>query len=95
MLPEIKAAAGDVIGVDWRVDFSQARDILGNTPAQGNMDPLKLLGTKDIIETGAREVLKANAGRPGHIFNLGHGIQKETPPENVKILVDYIHQYKG
>ena len=95
MLPEIKAAAGDVIGVDWRVDFSQARDILGNTPAQGNMDPLKLLGTKDIIETGAREVLEANAGRPGHIFNLGHGIQKETPPENVKILVDYIHQYKG
>lgn len=92
MLDEIKTAAGDVIGVDWRTDFGRAREVLGTTPAQGNMDPLKLLGSPETIETGVREVIRANAGRCGHIFNLGHGIHKETPPENVKYLVDLVHQ---
>ena len=94
MLPEIKAAAGDIIGVDWRANFAEARETLGwDTPAQGNMDPLKLLGPTETIHAGAREVLEANNGRPGHIFNLGHGIHKETPPENVKTLVDFVHQF--
>jgi uroporphyrinogen-III decarboxylase len=59
---------------------------------QGNLDPAVLLANVDAIRVGAREILDAAAGRPGHVFNLGHGIHKETPVEHVRALVDIVHE---
>jgi len=93
LLPLMKAAGGDVIGLDWRVELGAAWERLGHDVAvQGNLDPAVLLGGLAGIRSGAREILEAAAGRPGHVFNLGHGIHKETPVEHVKALVDIVHE---
>jgi uroporphyrinogen decarboxylase len=93
LLPLMKAAGGDVIGLDWRVDLGAAWERLGHDVAvQGNLDPAVLLTGPDAIRPAAREILQAAAGRPGHVFNLGHGIHKETPVEHVKALVDMVHE---
>ena len=92
LLPLMKGAGGDVIGVDWRVDLDAAWARVGHDVAvQGNLDPAVLLAGPDAIRRAAREILQAAAGRPGHVFNLGHGIHKETPVEHVKALVDMVH----
>jgi uroporphyrinogen decarboxylase len=93
LLPSMKAAGGHVIGLDWRVDLGAAWERLGHDVAvQGNLDPAVLLAGTDAIRRAAREILHAAAGRPGHVFNLGHGIHKETPVEHVKALVEMVHE---
>jgi len=91
-----REAGGDVIGVDWRIDFADARAQLGDhTPVQGNLDPLMLFAPEPALQDAAARILKQNAGRPGHIFNLGHGVLPETPIEQVAALVDAVHNYHG
>ncbi len=93
-LIELIAACGaDVIGVDSATDLDAAWRACGGPDAisvQGNLDPRLLLGERDALLDGARAVLHAAAGRPGHIFNLGHGVLKETDPEQVRALVDLV-----
>jgi uroporphyrinogen decarboxylase len=96
MLPLIREAGGDVIGVDWRIDLADAWDILGDSVAvQGNLDPVALFADWDALRDRARHILDRVKGRPGHIFNLGHGILPETPVDNVRRLVDFVHEYTG
>jgi uroporphyrinogen decarboxylase len=76
----VKEAGGDVIGVDWKVRLNEAWDVIGPGFAiQGNLDPVTLFGPVDYIRKRAKEILEAAGGRPGHIFNLGHGIIVGTP----------------
>ena len=89
----IREAGGDVIGVDWRVDLATAWAAVGHDVAvQGNLEPAVLLAAPAYIRKRAKAVLDAAGGRAGHIFNLGHGIHKETPVEHVKALVDIVHE---
>lgn len=91
LLPQTKA---DVIGADWRIDLDAAWNLLGPDVAiQGNLDPCALFGTWPEVERRAKDVLTRVAGRPGHIFNLGHGIMTETPVENVARLVEFVHAF--
>ncbi len=96
LLPLIREAGGDVIGVDWRIDLDAAWHMLGDGVAvQGNLDPIALFAPWEELRPRIQQVLdRAHAvGRPGHIFNLGHGILPQTPVENVKRLVEYVHEY--
>ena len=94
MLTEIRDAGGDVIGVDWRIDIDKAAAILGdNVAVQGNLDPLALHAPWAELEKRARHILNSMYGRNGFIFNLGHGILQTTPVDNVKRLVDFVHEY--
>ena len=93
ILAEITAAGGDVIGVDWRTPLDMAWETIGPDRAvQGNLDPTLLLGPIDRLFAAADDVLERAGGRPGHIFNLGHGILPQTPVEHVQALAKYIHQ---
>ena len=93
LLPLLAEAGGSVIGVDWRVRLDDAWQTVGYDRAvQGNLDPLVLLGTTEEIRRRAKEVLDQAAGRPGHIFNLGHGVVQQTPVENAIALVDMVHE---
>ncbi len=97
--PELLAlfaeAGGDAIGVDWRIPLNDAWKKIGyNRAIQGNLDPSVLLADQKTIRTEARRICRLSEGRPGFIFNLGHGIIKETPVENVKFLVDEIHRFE-
>ena len=92
----MKRAGGDVIGVDWRVDIDEAWGRIGYDVAiQGNLDPVALLAPVDLIEKEVERILDSVKGRPGHIFNLGHGILPNTPVENVAALVDLVHEYSS
>jgi uroporphyrinogen decarboxylase len=85
-------AGGTVIGLDWRVELDAARRRLGdNVAVQGNLDPTILLSSPAEITAQARRILAEAGGRPGHIFNLGHGILPTTPVDNVLALVDFVH----
>jgi uroporphyrinogen decarboxylase len=89
----MKQAGGDVIGVDWRIDLGEAWARLGYDVAiQGNLDPVILLGSPELVEREVKKILERAAGRPGHIFNLGHGILPNTPVDNVARLVDAVHE---
>jgi uroporphyrinogen decarboxylase len=93
ILGELRAAGGDVIGADWRTPLDEAWDRIGSDRAiQGNLDPTLLLGPLDRVFAAADEVLARAGGRPGHIFNLGHGILPTTPVEHVQALARYVHQ---
>lgn len=94
MLELIRDAGGDVIGVDWRIDLATAWKRLGTQVAiQGNLDPAALFAPWSALQERAQRVLDQAAGRPGHIFNLGHGILPNTPIDNVRRLVDFVHDY--
>ncbi|MEZ4767141.1 MAG: uroporphyrinogen decarboxylase [Caldilineales bacterium] len=95
MLELIRDAGGDVIGVDWRIDLAGAWQRLGDVAIQGNLDPVALFAPWPELRERARRVLDsaASVGRPGHIFNLGHGILPGTPVDNVRRLVDFVHEY--
>jgi uroporphyrinogen decarboxylase len=85
-------AGGVVIGLDWRVELDEAWQRLGPVVAiQGNLDPAVLLGPRSEIQRQARRILRQAGGRPGHIFNLGHGILPQTPVDNVRALIDIVH----
>ncbi len=92
-LLELMATSGaGVIGVDWRIDLAPARARIGpDLAVQGNLDPIALLAGWPALESRAQAVIDQAVGRPGHIFNLGHGVLQQTPVENVKRLVDFVH----
>jgi len=92
-LNEIRKAGADVVGVDWRVRLDRAWAEVGyDVGIQGNLDPAVLLGPLDYIRARVKDILNQAANRPGHIFNLGHGILPNTPEENVVALVDMVHE---
>jgi uroporphyrinogen decarboxylase len=92
ILAELKEAGGSVIGVDWRTPLDTAWETLGpDCAVQGNLDPTLLLGPIDRALAAADDVLARAAGRPGHIFNLGHGILPSTPVEHVQALARHVH----
>ncbi len=93
LLEPMRDAGGTVIGVDWCTPLDQAWKRIGYDRAvQGNMDPAALLATRQVACKHAQRVLDAAAGRNGHVFNLGHGITPETPVDNVRAVVDYVHE---
>jgi uroporphyrinogen decarboxylase len=92
-LESMREAGGDVIGVDWRINLDDAWKRLGPDVAiQGNLDPVVLFGPVKEIECRVQDILKRAGNRPGHIFNLGHGILPETPVENVAAVVEIVHK---
>jgi uroporphyrinogen decarboxylase len=94
LLEWMKRAGGDVIGVDWRINISEAWARLGYDVAiQGNLDPVLLLSKPERIEKEVKRILSEAGGRPGHIFNLGHGILPNTPVDHVVALVNMVHEY--
>jgi len=93
-LEEIREAGGHVIGVDFRTPLAQAWARIGyDRGIQGNLDPAVLCGPRDYLLKEARRILTEAAGRPGHIFNLGHGILPQTPVDNVIALIDAVHDF--
>jgi uroporphyrinogen decarboxylase len=93
LLELMAEAGGDVIGVDWRIDLDGAWRRIGfDRAVQGNLDPLVLFAPRDELRRQVERVLRCAGGRPGHIFNLGHGILPQTPVDNVIALVDMVHE---
>lgn len=93
LLPLLAEGGGAVVGVDWRVRLDDAWQTVGhNRAVQGNLDPLVLLADRDEIQRRAQDVLEQADGRPGHIFNLGHGVVQQTPVDNAIALVDAVHE---
>lgn len=96
LLPLFAAAGGDVISIDWRLPIDTAWDVIGEDKAiQGNLDPVVLLAGKEFALRKAREIMERVAGRPGHIFNTGHGLLPGTDPDVVKAVVDFVHEYRA
>ena len=94
MLELVAEAGGDVIGLDWRINIDVAWKRIGYDKAvQGNLDPFTLFAPPKLIEEKVKRILEMAENRPGHIFNLGHGINKETPVENVIALVEAVHKH--
>ena len=91
LLPLMGEAGADVVGVDWRVPLDVARDRLPGKAVQGNLDPAVCLAPWTVVADRTRDVLHRNAGRPGHIFNLGHGVLPELDPGVLKEVVDLVH----
>ena len=95
LLSDMSEAGGDVIGLDWRVQLDIGWEQVGNDRAiQGNLDPTLLLGTVERMLSSAHKILQQAGGRPGHIFNLGHGILPATPVENVQRLAHFVHEFR-
>lgn len=93
LLPLVRQAGGQVIGVDWRIRLDEAWQTIGYDRAiQGNLDPVVLLAQQDLIRRRVQEILQQAGSRTGHIFNLGHGVLPQTPVENVMALVNMVHE---
>jgi uroporphyrinogen decarboxylase len=96
LLPAMQETGAQVIGLDWRIPLDEGWRALGFRGAvQGNLDPAALFAEKADLLSRAADVLARAAGRPGHIFNLGHGILPNTPVENVRALADYVHEHSA
>jgi len=96
LLERMFAAGADIIGLDWRTPISAARTRLGaDTVVQGNLDPALVLAGTEAALIGTRQVLADNAGHPGHIFNLGHGVDKDSDPDVLQAVVDHVHAETG
>jgi len=96
LLSSMKEAGADVIGLDWRVPLDEGWKLLGNSGAvQGNLDPVALFAGWKEVKQRAKDVVNRAGGRPGHIFNLGHGILPETPVENVKALAEFVREHSA
>jgi uroporphyrinogen decarboxylase len=92
ILRDLAEAGGDVIGVDWRLPLDEAWATIGHSRGvQGNLDPTLLLAPDERLFAGADDVLRRAGGRPGHVFNLGHGVLPDTPLEKVQALASYVH----
>jgi len=87
LMPAIQESGADALSLDWRTPLGATRTVLGDLPVQGNLDPGALLGTPESVAAAAQAVLDENAGRPGHVFNLGHGLLPQTPLENLEALL--------
>jgi uroporphyrinogen decarboxylase len=95
LLEAMREAGGDVIGVDWRIPLDEAWQRLGHDVGiQGNLDPVALLAPLPELERRVEDILQRAAGRPGHIFNLGHGILPETPVEHVVAVAERVHAHQ-
>jgi uroporphyrinogen decarboxylase len=93
LLEAQREAGGTVIGLDWRTPITEGWKKVGaDCAVQGNLDPIALLAPVELAEKHAARVLEDAGGRPGHIFNLGHGILPETPPDTVKAVIDFVHR---
>ncbi len=93
LLPLLRQAGGSVMGIDWRVDLGEAWRTVGyDVGVQGNLDPVSLLADLPTLKARAKAVLDQAGGRPGHIFNLGHGVFPEVPPDHVKALVKMVRE---
>jgi uroporphyrinogen decarboxylase len=93
LLPLMRAAGGDVIGLDWRVNLDDGWAAVGHdVGVQGNLDPAALLAKPAVFRERVQAILARAAGRPGHVFNLGHGVHQATPVEHVQALVDMVHE---
>jgi len=95
LLPAMKTTAADVIGLDWRIPLDVGWAAVGSGAVQGNLDPVLLFADWKQVKSSATEVLTRAARRPGHIFNLGHGILPETPVENVQALVKFVQEFSA
>ena len=93
LLGSMREAGGDVIGLDWRIPLDRGWEEIGEgRGVQGNLDPAMLLGPWERVEGGADDVLRRAAGRPGHLFNLGHGVLPDTNPDDLGRLVELVHE---
>ncbi len=96
LLPAMRETGADVIGLDWRVPLDQGWKAVGEGCAvQGNLDPIALFAPQDVLQRRVQEVIDLAAGRPGHIFNLGHGIVPGTPVENVIQTVKWVKEFSA
>jgi len=96
LLPSMNETEADVIGLDWRIPLDEGWALMKDRPAvQGNLDPVLLFADWSEIKERAKAILDQAAGRPGHIFNLGHGILPQTPVENVKSLAKFVQEYSA
>jgi uroporphyrinogen decarboxylase len=95
LLDRVAGLSVDVLALDWRVPLRETWERTGARSVQGNLDPIVLCADRATVERQARALLDSVGGRPGHIFNLGHGIIPETPVDNVKALVDVVHEYSA
>ena len=92
-LAEAAACGGDVIGLDWQLPLDEAWAVLGHErPVQGNLDPASLLAPWEVLRSRVDDVLERAAGRPGHVFNVGHGLVPQTPVDNVRRLVEHVRE---
>jgi uroporphyrinogen decarboxylase len=92
----MKRAGSDVIGLDWRLPLDEGWKLIGYEHAvQGNLDPAVLFAPLPEIKRRVHDILRRAEGRPGHIFNLGHGILQHTPVANVKAVVDMVHEFSA
>jgi uroporphyrinogen decarboxylase len=95
LLAEMAATGADVIGLDWRQPLDEGWRAVGHAHAvQGNLDPITLFAPLNILEQRVKEILRSAAGRPGHIFNLGHGIVPGTPVENVQAVARMVREFR-
>jgi uroporphyrinogen decarboxylase len=96
LLPDMQSTGAEVMGVDWRIAIDDAWKLMQHRPAvQGNLDPVLLFASWNELKSRAQQILGSVAGRPGHIFNLGHGILPTTPVENVIALADFVHEFSA
>jgi uroporphyrinogen decarboxylase len=96
LLEAIASAGSDLVAVDWRVPLDDAWTRIGaDRGIQGNLDPTLVLAPFDVVAAGARDVLRRAGGRPGHIFNLGHGVLPETPPDHLTRIVELVHAHRA
>ncbi len=94
LLPLMKQAGGDVLGLDWRIPLDDGWKLIGHDRAvQGNLDPITLFAPLPELKKRIHDILRRAEGRPGHIFNVGHGILQHTPENHVRAAVDFVHEY--
>ena len=93
-LEHIAETGCDAVGLDWTIDISEARQRVGGTVAlQGNLDPCTLYASSETVRTSVKSIIDGFGNHNGHVFNLGHGIHPTINPDNVKALVDAVHEY--
>jgi uroporphyrinogen decarboxylase len=96
LLPLMRLAGGDVIGLDWRVPLEQGWKTIGYDRAvQGNLDPVALMAPIPVMKAHIHDILRRAESRPGYIFNVGHGILQHTPEENIRAAVEIVHDYRN
>jgi len=94
MIDLVQKAGGDIVGVDWRLDMKKAVQLIDRRfGIQGNIDPVALFAPDDELERMVVEILEAFGTRPGHIFNLGHGIHKTSDPEKARKMIGFVHEH--
>ena len=96
LVEALRDGGGDVLGVDWRLPLEEAWRRLGHDRGiQGNLDPAVLLAPEDRLRSAVRAVMRAAGGRPGHVFNLGHGVLPSTPPDAVARAIDEVRSFEA